>query len=37
MDFLEELTKTQKVRAMMDYFGLTKEEAEEELMDMGEI
>jgi len=31
------LTKAQKVKACMDFFGLTKEEAEEELMDMGEI
>jgi len=37
MDFREELTTKQKIEAMMDYFGLTKEEARAELEDMGEI
>lgn len=34
-DFLE-LTHEEKVKALMDFFGLSKDEAEAELEDMGE-
>jgi hypothetical protein len=33
----KELTPKQKIKATMDYFGLTYNEAVEELIDMGEI
>lgn len=33
----EELTDEQKVKAMVDYFGYTKEQAEAMLVDAGEI
>ena len=37
MDFLEELTTKQKIETMVEFFGITEEEAREQLEDMGEI
>lgn len=34
---MEELTKKQKAEALEDFFGISPEEAEAELEDMGEI